>query len=80
MSGCYTYNKVYYVSRFGLTDGKALGWYADDVGSSPSFGSPFSSKVAVCGYCLLTLPPTDNDSLKWLSSLPVLMQNLLFWW
>ena len=42
------------------------------------FGSPFSSKV-VCGYCLATLSLTINETLKWLSSLPILMQKS-FWW
>ena len=34
-------------------------------------GSPFSSKV-VCGHCLGTLTLTINETLKWLSSLPIL--------
>ena len=36
------------------------------------FGSPFSSKVVVCGHCLVTLSLTINETLKWLSSLPIL--------
>ena len=43
------------------------------------FGSPFSSKVVVCGHCLVTLSLTINGTLKWLSSLPILMQES-FWW
>ena len=43
------------------------------------FGSPFSSKVVVCGNCLATLSLTINETLKWLSSLPILMQES-FWW
>ena len=43
------------------------------------FGSPFSSKVVVCGHCLVTLSLTVNETLKWLSSLPILMQKS-FWW
>ena len=43
------------------------------------FGSPFSSKVVVCGHCLVTLSLTINETLKWLSSLPILMQES-FWW
>ena len=42
------------------------------------FGSPFSSKM-VCGHCLGTLSLTINETLKWLSSLPTLMQES-FWW
>ena len=33
----------------------------------------------VCRHCLVTLPLTINDALKWLSSLPILMQES-FWW
>ena len=42
---------------------------------SPRFGSRLSSKVVVCGHCLVTLSLTINQTLKWLSSLPVLMHN-----
>ena len=41
------------------------------------FGSPFFSKVVVCGHCLVTLSLTINETLKWLSSLPILMQVIL---
>ena len=37
------------------------------------------SKFVVCGHCLVTLSLTVNKTLKWLSSLPVLMQES-FWW
>ena len=43
------------------------------------FSSPFSSKVVVCGHCLVTLSLTIMKHLKWLSSLPILMQES-FWW
>ena len=43
------------------------------------FGSPLSSKAVGCGHCLLTLSLTINQTLKWLSSLPILIQGL-FWW
>ena len=39
------------------------------------FGSPFSSKVVVCGHCLVTLSLTINETFKWLSSLPILLQG-----
>ena len=42
------------------------------------FGSPFSSKVVVCGHCLVTLSLTINQRLEWLSSVPILMQES-FW-
>ena len=44
-----------------------------------NYGSPFSSKVVVCGHRLVTLSLTINETLKWLSSLPTLMQES-FWW
>ena len=44
------------------------------------FGSPFSSKIVVCGQCLVTLSITTNETFKWLSSLPILMQGSFWWW
>ena len=46
------------------------------------FSSPFSftSKVVVCGHCLVMLSLTINETLKWLSLLPVLMQESFWWW
>ena len=44
------------------------------------FGSPFSSKVVVCGPRLVTLSLTIYETLKWLSSLPILMQESFWWW
>ena len=41
------------------------------------FGSPFSSKVVVCGHCLGTLSLTINETLKWLSSLPGLNAKIV---
>ena len=32
-----------------------------------------------CGHCLMTLSLTINETLKWPSSLPILMQES-FWW
>ena len=39
--------------------------------------SLFFKKVAGCGYCLVTLSLTINETLKWLSSLLILMQVIL---
>ena len=37
--------------------------------------------LVICGHCLVTLPLAGNAGiLKWLSSLPVLMQNHSQWW
>ena len=43
------------------------------------FGSPFSSKVVVCGHYLVTLSFTITETLKWFSSLPILMQESFKW-
>ena len=59
-------------SRFGLAVRRWAGKRKDSV--RYRFGSPFSSKVVVCGHCLVTLSLTTNETLKWLSSLPILMQ------
>ena len=34
----------------------------------------------VCGHCLVTLALTITETLKWLSSLPILMQESFWWW
>ena len=60
--------------------GKALGSEAEGHQfESAHFGSPFSSKVVVCGHCLVTLSLTINETLKWLSSLSILMQESFRW-
>ena len=43
------------------------------------FGSPFSSKVVVRGHCLVTLFLPINETLKWLSLPPILMQESYMW-
>ena len=37
-------------------------------------------KVVVCGCCLVTLSLTINETLKWLSLLPTLLQESFWWW
>ena len=71
--GCFLFALFHYVSRFGLAVSR---------GTSVRicFGSPFSSQVVVCGHCLVTLSLTLNETLKWLSSLPTLMQKSFWWW
>ena len=34
----------------------------------------------VCGHCLVALSLTINETLKWLPSLPTLMQKSFWWW
>ena len=50
------------------------------LGSIPLRLSFFFKKVVVCGHSLVvTLSLTIDETLKWLSSLPILMQES-FWW
>ena len=63
------------VSRFGL----AVRLVSRRTSVRIRFGSPFSSVVVVCGNCLVTLSLTINETLKWLSQLPILMKKLFRW-
>ena len=65
------------VSWFGLTVRHSIN-NQRELGSKPLRLS-FSSKVIVCGHCLVILSLTINKTLKWLSSVPILMQES-FWW
>ena len=51
---------------------KVVCW-AGSVGSIPLRLSFLFRKVVVCGHCLVTLSLTVDETLKWLSSLPILM-------
>ena len=42
------------------------------------FSSPLSSQVVVCGQCWVILSLTSNETLKSLTSLPILMKES-FW-
>ena len=59
---------------------KAIGWYEAE---GPLFESAsallFLQKLWSVDSCLVTLSFTINETLKWLSSLPILMQES-FWW
>ena len=56
------------VSRLGLVVRPSAGKRKDAV-STPRFGSPFSSpKNVIYGHCIVTLPCTSNETLKWLTS------------
>ena len=50
------------------------------LGSIPLRLSFLFKKVVVCGHCLVTLSLTINETLEWLSSLPILMQESFCWW
>ena len=67
-----------FVSRFGLAVRRDVG-KRKDLGSIPLRLSFLFRKVVVCGHCPVTLSITSTETLKWLSSLPTLMQES-FWW
>ena len=67
-----------HVSRHGLVVRHSAGKRKDE-GSSPRFGSPFSSKIVIYGHRLVTLPCTVNETVKLLTSLPILTRKS-FWW
>ena len=66
------------VSRFGLAvrrqDGKQKG-----LGSSPLQLFLLFKKIVVCGHCHVTLSLTINETMQWLSLLPIVLQES-FWW
>ena len=56
--------------------GKALGWEAKGPRFDPlRLSFLFSSKIVVYGHRLVTFAHTINETLKWLTQLPTLMQN-----
>ena len=63
------------MSRFGLAV-RRVG-KRKDLGSNPLRFSFLFEKVVACGHCLVTLSLTINETLKWLSWLPILMQVIL---
>ena len=58
--------------------GKAGKW--KDLGLIPLQLSFLFKKVVVCRHCLVTLSITFIETLKWLSSPPILMQESFWWW
>ena len=65
-------------SWFGLAEGVRL--VSRRALAQFSFSSPLFKKAAVCGHCLVTLSLTFNETLKWLSLLPILMLESFWWW
>ena len=50
-----------------------------DLDSIPLRLSFLFKKVVVCGHFFVTLSLTINETLKWLPSLPILMQESCWW-
>ena len=65
------------VSQLGLVARRSAGEWKD-TGSTPRFGSPLSSKTVIYGHCLVTLPGTINETVKWLTLLRILLRKS-FW-
>ena len=65
------------VSRFGL----AVRLVSGRTSVRYRFGSPFSSKrLWFVDTVLWLCPSLPSETLKWLSSLPILMQKSFWWW
>ena len=67
------------VSRFGLAVRRCQAGKQKELGSIPLWLAFLFERVVVCGHCLVTFSITTDETLKWLSSLPILMQES-FWW
>ena len=68
------------VSRFGLAVKRQAG-KQKGLGSIPlRLSFLFKMFARICGHCLVTLSLTVNETLKWLSSLPILMQESFRRW
>ena len=67
------------MSRFGLAVRLGKAGKQKDLGSIPLRLSFLFEKVVVCGHCLVTLSLTVAETLNWLSSLPISVQES-FWW
>ena len=54
--------------------------------SLPSPVTPFMNyskramHIVIYGHCLVTLPSTIHETIKWLTSLPILMRKSFWWW
>ena len=62
--------------------GKALGWKAEELRLESISALLSLQKLwsVDMWHCLVTLSLTINETLKWLSSLPILMQESFWWW
>ena len=71
--------RTQFLSQFGLAvrheAGKQKG-----LGSIPLRLYFFLKKVVVCGQCFVILSLTINETLKWPSSPPIIMQESFWWW
>ena len=67
------------VNRFGLAV-RRWACKQNSLGSISLQLSFLFKKVVVWGHCLVTLSLTINETLKWLSSLPISMQKSFRWW
>ena len=64
-------------SRFGLAVRRLAGKHKD-IGSIPPIGCPARQTLRFVDS-LVTVSLTVSETLKWLSSLPILMQESYYW-
>ena len=57
-----------------------LHWKQKGLGSIPLRLYFLFKKVVVCGQFVVILSLTINETLKWPSSLPIIMQESFWWW
>ena len=69
------------ITSGGRQEGLWAGLKQKGIVSIPLRLTIFFKKVLVCGHSLVvTLSLTISDTLKWLSLLPILMQESFWWW
>ena len=69
------------ITSGGRQEGLSASLKQRGLGSIPLRLSFLIKKVVVCGHSLVvTLSLTIDETLKWLSSLPILMQESFWWW
>ena len=66
------------VSRHGLVVRRSAGKWKTQV-RLPAWAHLSLYDIVIYGHCLVTLPCIINETLKWLTSLPILMWKS-FWW
>ena len=69
---------VYYIAKSELAVRLVSKWKG--LGLIPLWLSFLFKKVVVCGHCLWLCPSLPTETLKWLSLLPILMQESFWWW
>ena len=80
INGVICWTSLLPVSRCGLAVRRQSGKHEKGLRSIPLRLSFLFGKVVVRGRCLVTLSLTVNETFKWLSLLPILMQESFWGW